>query len=359
MHCPTLEELPTPSSGKVGWPWTQGSTALPEVMPDGRPWPRITVITPSYNQGQYIEETIRSVLLQGYPNYEYLVIDGGSSDGSQEVIAKYARWLSYWVSEPDRGQANAINKGLAHIQGNIWNWLNSDDVLNPDAFQFIGKAHSENPQALIVGDVEEFWDSSVRRTVFKQEGIDFKNMVEFWYGRAHWYQPGIFSPVSFISKLGILDEDLEYALDYDFFCRITSVGKPVYLDRILARARLHQCSKTITYGHMFALQNVKVSSRYWCMIPDIDVPDYVQSYAAFLFRQGCRWLFLERRVEGIGSIKEALRADCLGAIISNLKSGPAFALRRLSKILKGWINRIGKRLSVDTKNRFGGGLWMS
>src|SRR5688572_11561284 len=98
-----------------------------------RQLPSITVITPSYNQGRYIEETIDSVLSQGYPSLEYIVIDGGSADNSVEIIRKYEPYLAYWVSEKDRGQAHAINKGLARSTGELWNWSNSDDVLAPGA----------------------------------------------------------------------------------------------------------------------------------------------------------------------------------------------------------------------------------
>lgn len=101
-------------------------------MPDGKPWPKISIVTPSFNQGQYIEETIRSILLQGYPNLEYIVIDGGSTDGAVDVIRKYEKWLTYWVSEPDKGQADAINKGLERCTGEIFNWINSDDILLPN-----------------------------------------------------------------------------------------------------------------------------------------------------------------------------------------------------------------------------------
>ena len=133
MQCPTLSELPPPPSGKTGWPWTEESRRLPNQMPSGCPWPRISVVTPSFNQGKFIEETIRSVLLQGYPNLEYLMIDGGSTDNSVEIIKKYSPWLTYWVSEPDDGQSDAINRGLKMSSGDFATWINSDDLLCKNA----------------------------------------------------------------------------------------------------------------------------------------------------------------------------------------------------------------------------------
>ena len=131
MRCPTLAELPTSPPGKLGWPWTVETPQLPDTMPDGQLWPLISIVTPSCNQGQFIEETIRSVLLQGYTNLEYIIIDGASTDNSVEVIKKYEPWLTYWVSEKDRGQAHAINKGKSLSSGDIFQWINSDDYLEP------------------------------------------------------------------------------------------------------------------------------------------------------------------------------------------------------------------------------------
>lgn len=107
--------------------------------------PRISIITPSYNQGQYIEETICSVLSQNYPNLEYIIIDGGSTDQSVEIIKKYQSQITYWVSEPDKGQADAINKGLARITGDWFNWLNSDDILMPNALHNLARMIQANP----------------------------------------------------------------------------------------------------------------------------------------------------------------------------------------------------------------------
>ena len=124
-----IDQLPAPPKGKKGWPWTVQTDLPKETMPNGEPWPRISLVTPSYNQGRYIEETIRSVLLQNYPNLEYVIIDGGSTDETLAILQKYEHWLTYWASEPDHGQSHAINKGFQRCTGTILNWLCSDDIL--------------------------------------------------------------------------------------------------------------------------------------------------------------------------------------------------------------------------------------
>ena len=151
MHCPRLGELPSAPEGKTGWPWTKETPRLPEARINNSRWPRISIVTPSYNQGQFIEETIRSVLLQGYPNLEYFVIDGGSTDNSVEIIKKYERWLTYWVSEPDKGQANAINKGLERATGEIAAYLNSDDLYLSGALQHVAQVYDKMHFNILVG----------------------------------------------------------------------------------------------------------------------------------------------------------------------------------------------------------------
>jgi glycosyltransferase involved in cell wall biosynthesis len=154
VHCksmplltPPLTDLPTSPSGRIGWPWTEEAVARAPRMPNGDPWPPITIVTPSFNQAQYLEQSIRSVLLQGYPNLQYVIIDGNSSDNSVDIIHKYAKFLDYWVSEPDSGQAEAILKGLGRATGEWFNWINSDDILLPNALYTLATIVALNPTA--------------------------------------------------------------------------------------------------------------------------------------------------------------------------------------------------------------------
>src|SRR6266511_1227657 len=171
---PLLSELPPAPPGKLGWPWTTASQPLMGLTSQGQDWPRITVITPSYNQGKFIEETIRSILLQGYPDLEYLIIDGGSTDNTVEIIRKYERWLGFWTSEPDRGQSHAINKGLSRATGSLWGWINSDDLLLPDSIGSIADLHIKFPRDLIAGDVIDFWNGQNQRRLIKQADIELR-----------------------------------------------------------------------------------------------------------------------------------------------------------------------------------------
>ena len=131
-----LVDLRPPPPEKTRWPWTQ-SDVRPAPTSESFAWPRVTVVTPSFNQGAFIEETIRSVLLQDYPNLEYLIVDGGSTDSTLEVIKAYEPWIDYWVSERDRGQTHAINKEFARATGEILAWLNSDDTFEPLAIRTV------------------------------------------------------------------------------------------------------------------------------------------------------------------------------------------------------------------------------
>lgn len=210
---------------------------------DGGSWPRITVVTPSFNQGEYIEETIRSVLDQGYPNLEYMIFDGGSTDGTLDVIRKYESHLAYWESRPDRGQAHAINKGFERATGDVIAWINSDDYYLPGALEKVAKAHLRNPDALIVGHVEEFDDFGLER-LQTMHHIDIEHLLRPMDGSWMWHQPGTFVPKKVRDRAGQLDESLHYAFDKDWLFRLLQHAHVEYLDDPLARFRIHPEAKT-------------------------------------------------------------------------------------------------------------------
>ena len=273
-HCyAMIDQLPTPPKNKAGWPWTIESEPLPVKMPNGNPWPRISLVTPSYNQGRYIEETIRSVLLQNYPNLEYLIIDGGSTDETVEIIRKYEPWLTYWVSESDRGQSHAINKGFERCTGDIYNWLCSDDILVPGALARVAQAMDCARPFWMIGNALVLNEASNRAAplpILHEFGID--NFLR--WGVLAIHQPSVFWNGLLQGQVGKIDESLHFSMDVDLWYRFFRITPPVFCQTYLSRFRHHQMGKTTVYGadyHRYRLELVDWQLRNLFCMRDLEV----------------------------------------------------------------------------------------
>lgn len=208
-------------------------------------WPKISIVTPSYNQGQFLEETVQSVLDQGYPNLEYIIIDGGSTDNSVEILRNYTERLAYWVSEPDRGQSHAINKGFQRATGDVLAWLCSDDLYLPDTLHTVGRFFFKHPDVDVVyGDVVEIDEGggilrAVRTPNFNRlallaRGISVPQPTTFFRRRVY-------------KQVGGLDETLNWNMDYEYLLRIAFGGHRIRrIAQPVAKFRLHSASKTVT-----------------------------------------------------------------------------------------------------------------
>lgn len=251
MRCPTLTDLPTPPPGKVGWPWTQGTLHPLESIADKMTFPIISIVTASYNQAQFLEETIRSVLLQGYPNLEYIIIDGGSTDGSVEIIRKYATWLDYWVSEPDQGQVYALVKGFEKSRGKILAFLNSDDVYLPGALDRVAEAFSANPNTVAVCGNELWIDPTGQ--VISEERVHAVSLKELLYLN-FLPQPAIFVNRVAFESVGGLDVRFQNIFDFELWLRLANYGEFYCIPDVLAATRWHTGVKRITAWPAFPLE---------------------------------------------------------------------------------------------------------
>jgi glycosyltransferase involved in cell wall biosynthesis len=240
--------------------------SLPENLPDDIPWPRITVVTPSYNQGQYLEETICSILLQRYPNLEYFIIDGGSTDDSVDIIRKYQFQISWWVSEPDNGQAHAINKGFARATGDLLGWINSDDLLLPNALYHFAVAYNSHPDKILLGDLINNKEYLGICELAHQKDVTFESILEHWRNQSHWQQPGTFFPLAVFQKIGQLDESLRYVFDWDWMCRALQSVPVHYLNVPVAQFRFHANSKTVGEAANWPTEERLVLDRYWPLL---------------------------------------------------------------------------------------------
>ncbi len=205
--------------------------------------PLVSVVTPSMNQARFLEATLRSVLSQDYPNIEYIVVDGGSTDGSPEIIRRYASKLAWWVSEPDRGQTDAINKGMAHATGKIRAWLNSDDTYLPGAIRSAVSCFQSFPDAgLIYGDADYIDESGRPIGRFPAAQTDYRKLRQ---GYVHIPQQAAFFRGDLWQSLGPLDPSYFFAMDYDLWIRIAKWAELRYVRQTWANFRLHEGGKTI------------------------------------------------------------------------------------------------------------------
>lgn len=213
--------------------------------------PKISIVTPSFNQGIYLEQTILSILEQNYPNLEYIVIDGGSSDNSIDIIKKYEKYLSYWVSEPDKGQSDAINKGLLKASGQIFNWINSDDILEKGALFKIAEAFVESNFMAYCGSTVTFGTKAIVLPPAYRKGESLLQAAR----RYNYNQPGTFFNMNTIRRLGgKVDSKLHFVMDHDLWFRFLAlygVTHIVSTTDVLAKFRIHDSSKTYTSRQRF------------------------------------------------------------------------------------------------------------
>lgn len=221
-------------------------------MPD---LPLVSIVTPSFNQADFLELTLRSVLEQDYPRIQYLVADGGSSDGSVAVIQRYAHKLAWWVSESDLGQADAVNKGFSRVQGEIIGWVNSDDLLLPGAVSAVVAAFDAHPEAsMVFGDVVSIDERGQTINIMRygQWGLD--DLMTFHIIG----QPGVFFRRSALEQAGGLDLSYHFLLDHQLWLRLAQTGEMHYLPQALAAARFHAAAKNIAQAARFGEEAYRI-----------------------------------------------------------------------------------------------------
>jgi len=235
-----IESLPK-QADQQGWPWTVETD--PSIYKERKSWPKFTIIIPSYNQGTYIEETIRSILLQNYPNLELIIIDGASTDDTLDVIKHYKSWINYFVSEPDRGQSEAINKGINMVSGQLVNWINSDDSLTERALFEVADFFENNPSlSLIYGNCNIVYPG-IRTDLYESVAFDPLDFVS----RISIHQPSTFWKAELFKEVGLIDESLHYCMDYDLWARIVFDHKSSRLNKTLANFRRYPESKSSNF----------------------------------------------------------------------------------------------------------------
>lgn len=256
-----LNELPPPPMGYEGWPWTVAGNDKNAFHDVGDAWPKISIITPSFNQAPYIEETIRSVLLQGYPNLEYIIIDGASTDGSVDIIRKYSRWLSFWSSKADKGQSDAINEGFRLASGEVVNWLCSDDLLRPGALWRVARSFANEPELdVLAGACRLQYDSEFGR--FVDTAAAGPDWLRHPYSDGIW-QPSCFFRRSAVGRDFLVDEDIHYCMDRELWCYLVKHRRKwLCSDEVFSHYRYTGSNKSVVGSEAIIGEIAGIFHRY-------------------------------------------------------------------------------------------------
>lgn len=295
-------------------------------IPDGDSWPRMSIVTPSYNQGQFLEEALLSVMQQDYPNLEYIVVDGGSTDGSVDIIRRYGDKLAYWVSERDGGQSEALNKGFARATGEILGWLNSDDMLEEGALRHVAKVLDKRGEASWVVGRSVICDQQGEplfvRDVTDIDEETFVKWLEKWFP-----QQSTFFTRAMHERTGPVREDLHYCMDLDLWIRMYSVAEPRVIAEVLSRYRVHDQAKCASNrkGVIFELEKVLASHK---MLSDA-------VYGA-LVEYSDKYLLLDRKCHELEN-----RCSELEKTLTRVRQHPVFG-----NAIRWWTRYINKTFEI-------------
>lgn len=310
-------------SGHAPWPYgAPHAQPLPPTLPDGTPWPRISVITPTYNQGRFIEQTILSVLNQGYPNVEHIIMDGGSTDETLAILESYRHRLACVVSEKDRGQSHAINKGFARATGEICTWLNSDDMFAPGALAAVALAFHTSGADMVAGICQLHAGGPITDQHLTSCGDgplpldDLLDVEGCWLAGQFFYQPEVLFTRSIWEKAGgHVNEALYFSMDYELWLRFAAQG-----------ARLHVIGRPVALYRQHPEQKTFVLER---------------------FRNELRQArddFVQRRTGGVSPQGEASGSGCL----PRKAHAPRSSVERKSKLRLTFFNDIGLQFGAGT-----------
>jgi glycosyltransferase involved in cell wall biosynthesis len=245
----------------------------------------LSIVTPSFNQGMFIEETIRSIMDQHYPDLEHIVMDGGSTDNTIEILSKYPHVT--WKSEQDRGQTHAVNKGLQLARGDIIGWLNSDDTYLPGAFEAVRSAFEQSADCAVVFGNYHATDES-GAILYSKEGFcgGYEEMIRWWDYTYAIHQPTVFVRREVIASAGNLDESYHYAMDYEWWLRVAARYRFHHIPRYLATYRMHKDAKTFSpLEENVYPEQLRASKEHWGPWWTPSYWNYRRSYQAWLLRK--------------------------------------------------------------------------